>query len=104
MTERIQEQSTAIRRVQNSDRCPHPSLTWQDVDVLDSINKALKPVSEFTDILSGEKYVTTSSLLPMLQLITNEILAEADEDTALTKDLKAGILTCRNMTTTQSKS
>lgn len=48
------------------------------------------PVSEFTDILSGDNYIPTSSLLPLLQLIKNTILAE--EDTDLTKDLKAGIL------------
>lgn len=30
--------------------------------------------------------------LSMLQLIKNEILAEADEDTFLTSDLKTGIL------------
>lgn len=62
------------------------------VKALDSINKALKPVSEFADIFSGENDVTTSSLLPVLQLIKKEILAEADEDTALTKDLKAAVL------------
>lgn len=35
-----------------------------DVSVLESINAALKPVADFTDVLSGEKYVTVSSVGP----------------------------------------
>lgn len=77
----------------NADPRQGSSLNWQDGDVLDSINKALKPVSELADIYSGENFVTASFLLSLLQLMKNEMLAEADEDTALTKDLQAGILT-----------
>lgn len=62
------EQRTAINRVLAEDRKVNVSITWQDEDVLQSLNKALKPVSEFTDILSGENYVTASSLLPVLRL------------------------------------
>lgn len=57
------EQEQAIKRVfaQDKSRCPLPQLTWQDISVLESVNNALKPVADFTDILSGENYVTVSS-------------------------------------------
>ncbi len=61
---------------------------WQDMEVLQSINSALSPLSSLTDILSGETYVTVSAVLPMLQLIESSILKEKDDDTQLTKDLK----------------
>ena len=32
----------------------HLVLTWQDLDVLDSMNKALSLLMEFTDALSGD--------------------------------------------------
>ncbi|KAL1249124.1 hypothetical protein QQF64_020129 [Cirrhinus molitorella] len=68
MVERILEQVQAIKRVFAQDKscCPLPQLTWQDINVLETVNSGLKPVAEFTDILSGENYVTVSSLLPML--------------------------------------
>lgn len=59
---------------------------------MQSLNKALKPVSEFTDILSGENYVTASSLLPVLRLIKEDTLAPSDDDSQLTANLKAGIM------------
>lgn len=68
------------------------SLTWQDTDVLQAVQKALKPVSDFTDILSGENYVTSSSVLPMLQLCKDDVLVVSDEDVQLTKLIKTGIL------------
>lgn len=45
------------------------ALTWQNTDVPQSISAALKPVSEFTDIMSGEDYVTVSSLLLLFQML-----------------------------------
>ncbi|KAK0134379.1 hypothetical protein N1851_030036 [Merluccius polli] len=76
-----------------------PSLTWQDVDVLDSINKALKPVS---DILLPHlclcHHIISSPSAP------TPILAEAENDAYLTKDLKAGILTQLELKYDDSKS
>ncbi len=92
MIDRMLEQRTAINRVLADDRKANVSITWQDEDVLQSLNKALKPVSEFTDILSGENYVTASSLLPVLRLIKEDTLAPSDEDRQLTANLKAGII------------
>lgn len=62
MVERILEQEQAIARVLVSDRKQqHLILKWQDKEVLTSLQESLKPVADFTDILSGERYVTVSS-------------------------------------------
>ena len=48
----------AVRRVLTSDRkTAHLTPTWQDIDVLKSINSVLSQLTSLTDILSGEKYV-----------------------------------------------
>ncbi|XP_052432606.1 E3 SUMO-protein ligase ZBED1-like [Carassius gibelio] len=93
MVERILEQEQAIKRVltQDKSRRPLPQLTWQDMTVLESVNNALKPVADFTDILSGENYVTVSSLLPMLAHLEG-VLEESVDDSKLTADLKRVIL------------
>ena len=87
------EQEQAIKRVfaQDKSRRPLPQLTWQDMSLLESVNNALKPVADFTDILSGENYVTVSSLLPMLAHLEG-VLEESDDDSKLTADLKRVIL------------
>ncbi len=69
------------------------SLTWQDMDVLKAVHEALKPVGDFTDILSGEKYVTSSCILPILQLCRDNVLAASENDLQLTKSIITGILT-----------
>ncbi|XP_059379463.1 E3 SUMO-protein ligase ZBED1-like [Carassius carassius] len=93
MVERMLEQEQAIKRVfaQDKSRRPLPQLTWQDISVLESVNNALKPVVDFTDILSGENYVTVSSLLPMLAHLEG-VLEESGDDSKLTADLKRVIL------------
>ncbi|KAJ7991223.1 hypothetical protein DPEC_G00295100 [Dallia pectoralis] len=89
MVERMLEQQQAIKRVfaQDKSRRPLPQLTWQDISVLESVNNALKPVADLTDILSGEHYVTVSSLLPMLTHLEG-VLEESDDDSRLTAELK----------------
>ncbi|KAK1875931.1 Zinc finger BED domain containing protein 1 [Dissostichus eleginoides] len=57
MIDRVLEQQKAIAQVLSNDRkTRHLSLMWQDVDVLEAINKSLSRLVEFTDALSGEKY------------------------------------------------
>ncbi|KAI4905863.1 hypothetical protein NFI96_029984 [Prochilodus magdalenae] len=90
MTERVTEQSQAIGRVLAADRRA-PSLTWQDPDVLEAMNKALKPAADFTDIRSGEDYVTVPSLRPTLPLLNGDILSQSETDVQLTKDIDRGI-------------
>lgn len=93
MVERILEQAQAIKRVlaEDKSRRPLPQLTWQDISVLESVNKALKPVADFTDILSGENYVTVSSLVPMLGHLES-VLEKCDDDSELTANLKRVVL------------
>lgn len=66
--------------------------TWSDIEVLESVNKALSPLVEFTDALSGEDYVSVSYLKPVLHLFNNSLLKAEDDDTPLTKEMKAAIL------------
>ena len=59
MSERILEQQKAIAQVLSNERkLRHLTLSRQDVDVLEAVNKSLSPLVEFTDALSGEKYVS----------------------------------------------
>ncbi|KAJ8369464.1 hypothetical protein SKAU_G00094920 [Synaphobranchus kaupii] len=89
MVERILEQAPAIRRVLADDRQhQHLNLKWQDIHILESVNAALKPVADFTDVLSGESYVTVSSVKPVLHLLTGNLLSPSQSDTILTKNLK----------------
>ena len=89
MISRIIEQEEAIRHVLSSDRKTISfNLTWQDKDVLESMNKVLSQLSSLTDILSGENYVTISSVLPMIELLNNTLLKDSDGDTELTTTLK----------------
>jgi hypothetical protein len=91
MIARILEQERAIRRVLSEDRkVSHLVLKWQDIDVLKSLHKALEPMADFTDALSGDSYVTVSSIKPTLRFIENASTAEPD-DTRLTADVKAKI-------------
>ena len=72
---RILEQEEAICHVLSMDRkSTSLNLTWQDKDVLQSMNQVLSKLSELTDILSGENYVTVSSVLRMVELLNNTLL------------------------------
>ena len=59
----------------------HLVPSWQGMEVLQSINGALSPLTSLTDILSGETYATVSAMIPMLQLIEASILKEKESDT-----------------------
>lgn len=56
------------------------------------MSKALRPLQEFTDALSGEDYVSVSYLKPVLHLFNTKILAVNDEDSDLTNTIKSKIL------------
>ncbi|KAK7886194.1 hypothetical protein WMY93_025815 [Mugilogobius chulae] len=92
MVERVLEQAQASRHVLAEDRRSNLQLTWQDMDVLQAVYAALKPISEFTDVLSGESYVTSSSVIPMLSHCRNVVLVASDEDVDLTKRIKSAVL------------
>ena len=93
MIERVLEQKKAIRKVLCDDRkSAHLIPTWQDIDVLESVSRALSPLGDFTDMLSGESNVTISAINPVLQVLRSEVLVDNEEDTELTKDIKNCIL------------
>ncbi|KAJ4942487.1 hypothetical protein JOQ06_012353 [Pogonophryne albipinna] len=93
MIERFLEQEKAVVRVLGSDKkSRHLVPTWQDLDVLESINKAVKPLQEFTDALSGESYVSVSYIKPVLHLFKTSLLQPEEEDAELTKTIKGKIM------------
>ncbi len=122
MLERLVEQEPTIRVVLASDRkVSHLIPTWQDMEVWKSINEALAPLADFTDVMSGngaldffflniyiyiyiiiiiivfihigEKYVTSSAFVPILKLLSEDVLKEKEEDATLTNNLRSSILT-----------
>nr|XP_054600927.1 E3 SUMO-protein ligase ZBED1-like [Nothobranchius furzeri] len=93
MIERILQQEKAISHVLKSDKkTKHVAPTWQDLDVVDSIKKALGPLRDFTDALSGEDYVSASYVKPVLYLLHNNLLKPEDDDTELTAQIKTSIV------------
>lgn len=93
MIERLIEQEKAVSQVlRDNKKTRHLAPTWQDMDVLESMNQALSPIKDFTDALSGERYPTVSYLKPTLHLFNTDILKNKVTDTELTKTIKEGIL------------
>lgn len=89
MIERVLEQQKAIAQVLSNDRkLRHLTLSWQDVDILEAVTKSLNPLVEFTDVLSGEKYVSVSFVKPTLHLFNNSILEDQEDDKQLAKTIK----------------
>ena len=82
---RILEQDAAIRMVLSEDRkTTHLIPTWQDSMVLESVNAALSPVAEFTDFMSGEKYVSISAIKPLMRHLERVLLEEKEDESDLT--------------------
>ena len=93
MIHRMLEQENAIRQVLSADRkTTHLIPTWQDTDVFESLDKALSPVAEFTNIMSMEHHVTVSSLRLLLHHLETEVLLQKEDDTQLTANIKKHIL------------
>ncbi|XP_061884799.1 E3 SUMO-protein ligase ZBED1-like [Entelurus aequoreus] len=93
MIGRVLEQSKALSQVLSEDKkTRHLVPTWQDTDVLESLNNALGPLQEFTDALSGEAYVSVSYLKPVLHLLRTSILTVDKDDPDLTRDIKSRAL------------
>lgn len=92
MVKRIKEQIDAIRTVLSNDRkASHLVPTWQDSDVIDSLIAAIEPLEEITDLLSGEKRVTSSAIKPLLKHLVSKVLIGQESDTTLTRQIKSVI-------------
>ena len=92
MIQRILEQLPAISQILNDRKLRHLVPTWQDIEVIEAMNNTLSPLAEFTDALSGELYVSISSVKPVLHLFEISVLAVQDDDTQFTKSVKSNIL------------
>lgn len=92
MVQRVLEQLPAISHVLSSDRkTRHLVPTWQDVEVLEALNKTLSPLTDFTDALSGEQYVNIS-VKPVLHLFETSVVAVQEDDLDLTRSIKSKVL------------
>ena len=88
----IKEQLGAIRIVLSNDRKATRLVpTWQDCDVLDAIIAVVQPLAELTDLLSGEKRVTSSAIKRLVTHITSGILIGKEGDTTLVQQIKSRI-------------
>ncbi|XP_028414074.1 zinc finger BED domain-containing protein 1-like [Dendronephthya gigantea] len=93
MLEQIGDNIDAIRDIMKADRkTKHLIPTWQDKDCWEAISKALRPVAALTDLLSGQNYVTVSSLKILYWKLEKMILAHDENDPELTNDLRAAIM------------
>ncbi|KAJ8263828.1 hypothetical protein GJAV_G00141760 [Gymnothorax javanicus] len=93
MMERVLEQDRALAKVLSGDKkTRHLVPTWQDLKVLEAVQKVLKPLQEFTDALSGEEYVTLSYVKPVLHLFNESLLACEEGDGELCKSIKTSIV------------
>ncbi len=99
MVARLLEQEQAVRRVISEDRkTAHLIPTWQDIEVLESVQAALGPLADFTDMLSGEEHVTVSTIKPVLHLLKTKVVVESDGDTtAYSRAWKEGIKAVSSM-------
>ena len=89
MIDRILEQQQAVSAVLANDRKNwHHMPTDQEFSVLETVISVLKPLSVFTDALSGEKHLTISAVRPLLRHILDEILVVSAEDCSLSKEMK----------------
>ena len=55
------------------------------------MNQVLSKLSELIDILSGENYVTVSSVFPMVELLNNTLLKRCEDDTDLVASMKKAV-------------
>lgn len=93
MIKQFLEQEKAVARVLGSDvKSRHLVPSWQDIEVLGSVNKAIKPLQDFTDALSGEMYVSVSYIKPVIHLFKTSLLQPEEDDTELTKTIKKKVL------------
>ena len=80
MMQRILEQQDAIRMVLGKDRkVSHLIPTWQDFDVLEFVQEAVKGFADLTDLLSGEKRITCSAIKQLIEVINNKTVTPKNE-------------------------
>lgn len=94
MISRVLRNKKAIRRVLGNDKdTSHLVPKWQDLEVLECVDKALGPLKAFTDIMSASNYVTISALKPILHRLSTTELAPQDDDLPLAAEIKEEVMT-----------
>lgn len=92
MLKRIKEQIDAIHiTLSNDQKVFNPVPTWQDSDVIEAVIAALDPSEDLTDLLSGEKRVTSSVIKLLLHKLMTNILIGLEDETTLTRQMKSFI-------------
>lgn len=80
----------AIKQVLRADsKTRHLCPTWQDIDILESLQAAIAPLDDFTDLLSEENSVTVSAIKAVLHILKTDVIAESDDDSTLTRDVRS---------------
>lgn len=70
MIVRFLEQEQAVRQViTNSRKISHLQMSWHAIDLLKEVSAALTPLNDLTNTLSGDKYITVSTVIPMLSIL-----------------------------------
>nr|XP_054592005.1 E3 SUMO-protein ligase ZBED1-like [Nothobranchius furzeri] len=87
-------ESSSSRRLlpMSSLKTGEPGTSSPHGRTLMTLSKTLGPLVDFTDALSGEKYVSVSLVKPSLHLFNKSILADQNDDTDLSKSIKKKIL------------
>ena len=95
MVDRLVENMDLVKPILTEDRgCEHLVPKWQDIDVLEAVQKGLEPVAELTDTMCGEKYVTVSSLKALYEDLETTTLAldESPDVPDLVNDMRGVIM------------
>ena len=91
MIERILEQQAICSVLVEDHKNWHKMPSDQEFSCLEAISSVLKPLATFTDALSGEKHVTISCVLPIVQHITENLLNSVPTDSVIAQEMKRTI-------------
>ncbi|CAM4568501.1 unnamed protein product [Leuciscus chuanchicus] len=82
MIERVLEQEEALAKVLSNDKkTRHLVPTWQDLEVLEAVQKVLKPLQDFTDALSeGDNELCKSIKTSIVEYLNSKYSHQATTD------------------------
>ena len=88
MMERVLEQqqplSATLSQIRKGDLMP----TDSEISAMYDFIKFMRPFVEMTEAIGGEKWVTISSVRPLIHKITHDFLCSSEDDTGLVKEMK----------------
>jgi len=82
----VQQQpvSATLAQLRKGDLMP----TDTEISTLYDLVQFMKPFVQMTEAVGGEKWVTISSVRPLIHKITNKILPCSEDDSTLVKQMK----------------